>query len=144
MCRSRKEKVGAVVLASTSANFDPYEIASKLVLTTIEQLPVAPDAWRPGDPVPPELAGALGRWWSEGEEFVFRFHEGRLEARWTKAPDWAEWSRFEPLGDDRFRTTQGRERGELLRIIRDGEGNVTRMYWATYPVTREPIVFGAS
>jgi CubicO group peptidase (beta-lactamase class C family) len=139
---ARKEKVGAVVLASSSANFDPQAIAAKLVLTTIEQLPVAPEPWRPGTAAPPELAAALGRWWSEGEEFLFRFHDGQLEARWTGAPEWADWSRFEPLGDDRFRTTQGRERGELLRIVRDAEGNVTRMYWATYPVTRTPEIFG--
>ncbi len=112
------------------------------MLTTIEQLPVAPEPWRPGEAVPQELAGALGRWWSEGEEFVFRFHDGRLEARWTGAPDWVDWSRFEPLGGDRFRTTQGRERGELLRIVRDAAGGVARMYWATYPVTRAPEIFG--
>ena len=88
-----------------------------------------------------ELAGVLGRWWSEGEEFVFRFHDGKLEARWTQAPDWVDWSIFEPLGDDRFRTVQGRERGELLRIVRDGDGTPTRLYWATYPMTRSPETF---
>jgi CubicO group peptidase (beta-lactamase class C family) len=139
---ARKEKVGAVVLASSSANIDPQAICARLVVTTIEQLPVAPEPWRPGEAAPPDLAGALGRWWSEGEEFVFRFHDGRLEARWIGSPDWLEWSRFEPLGDDRFRTVQGRERGELLRVVRDGEGNVTRMYWATYPLTRTPEIFG--
>jgi hypothetical protein len=83
----------------------------------------------------------LGRWWTEGEEFVFRFHDGRLEARWTQAPDWADWSVFEALGDNRFRTVQGRERGEVLRIVRDDEGTPTRMYWATYPLTRTPETF---
>lgn len=138
---SRKEKIGAVVLASSSANIDPQSIASKLALTAIEQFPLAPEPWRPGEAAPPDLAGVLGRWWTEGEEFVFRFHDGRLEARWTQAPDWAAWSRFEPLGDDRFRTTQGRERGELLRIVRDADGTPTRMYWATYPMTRSPETF---
>jgi hypothetical protein len=36
----------------------------------------------------------------------------------------------------------GRERGELLRITRDGTGRVTKMNWATYLVTREPLAFG--
>ena len=138
---SRKEKIGAVVLASSSSNIDPQSIASKLALTVIEQFPLAPEPWRPGVAAPPELAGVLGRWWSEGEEFVFRFHDGRLEARWTQAPAWVAWSRFEPLGDDRFRTTQGRERGELLRIVRDGDGAPARLYWATYPMTRSPETF---
>ena len=139
---SRKEKIGSVVLASSGANFDPQSIAAKLALTVIDQLPLAPEPWEPGAAAPPELAGILGRWWSEGEEFVFRFHDGRLEARWSRAPGWADWSVFEPLGDDRFRTVQGRERGELLRIVRTADGTATKMYWATYPVTRTPEVFG--
>jgi hypothetical protein len=36
----------------------------------------------------------------------------------------------------------GRERGELLRLVRDADGTVTRMYWATYPLTRTPEVAG--
>ena len=95
---SRKEKTGSVVLASSSANFDPQSIAAKLALTVIDQLPLVPEPWQPGAAAPPELAGVLGRWWSEGEEFVFRFHDGRLEARWSRAPGWADWSVFEPLG----------------------------------------------
>lgn len=138
---SRQEKIGAVVLASSSANIDPQSIASKLALTAIEQFPLVPEPWRPGAAAPSELHGVLGRWWSEGEEFVFRFHDGRLEARWTQAPDWVDWSSFEPLGDDRFRTTQGRERGELLRIVRDTDGTPTRLYWATYPMMRSPETF---
>ena len=80
---------------------------------------------------------------SDGPEFIFRFHDGKLEARWAEAPEWADWSIFEPLGDDRYRTLQGRERGELLRIVRDEEGVPVRMYWATYPFTRAPETFGS-
>jgi hypothetical protein len=62
--------------------------------------------------------------------------------RWTEAADWIPWARFEPLGDDRFRTAFGRERGELLRIVRDDGGTPTKLYWATYPMLREPFVTG--
>jgi len=34
------------------------------------------------------------------------------------------------------------EHGERLRLVRDPEDRVERMYWATYPVTREPGVWG--
>jgi len=51
---------------------------------------------------------------------------------------------FEPEGDDRFRVVSGRERGETLRVVRDESGEVTRLYWATYPFTRTPEVFGPS
>ena len=50
---------------------------------------------------------------------------------------------FEPAGDDRFRTVSGRENGEWLRVARDEQGAVTKLYWATYAFTRDPQVFGA-
>ena len=43
---------------------------------------------------------------------------------------------FEPDGADRFRVAEGRERGELLRVVRAGDGSIEKLYWATYPVTR--------
>ena len=49
---------------------------------------------------------------------------------------------FERVGDDLYRTVQGREVGELLRVTRDADGRVTKMNWATYLVTREPLAFG--
>ncbi len=38
---------------------------------------------------------------------------------------------------------EGRERGELLRIVRDADGVPVRLYLATYPLTRAPATFGA-
>ena len=84
----------------------------------------------------------LGRWWSEGDETIFSWRHGRLEARFATAPPEREPSVFEPEGDDRFRTVSGRERGEVLRIVRDEAGAVVKLYWATYPFTRTPELFG--
>jgi CubicO group peptidase (beta-lactamase class C family) len=137
----RDDKLGAAVLVN-GANVGPVELALALVEKTRERFPPEPEAWGPSAPPPPELETALGRWWSEGAEFVFRWHDGRLEARWAEAPAWQPWARFEPLDGDRFRTVFGRERGELLRLVRDAQGKVTRMYWATYPLSREPEVTG--
>src|SRR5205823_5343758 len=66
-------------------------------------------AWRPETPPPDDVVSALGRWWSEGAEFVFRWHDGRLEARLAGAPNWMPWARFERVEGDRFRTVFGRE-----------------------------------
>ncbi len=134
---SREDKLGAAVLVN-GGNFGPVEISFRLLDTLREGLPPERPAWRPGATPPDELAGVLGRWWSEGAEFVFRWSDGRLEARSAQAADWQPWARFEHLGDDRFRTVFGRERGELLRIVRDDDGTPTRLYWATYPFTRSP------
>jgi CubicO group peptidase (beta-lactamase class C family) len=138
----RESKLGGAALVN-GANVSPAEVVLELLDKTRERFPPESEEWRPGAPPPEELAGAVGRWWSEGSEFVFRWHEGRLEARWAEAAAWQPWTRFEQLEGDRFRTAFGRERGELLELVRDEDGKVTRMYWATYPFTRDPEVFGA-
>jgi CubicO group peptidase (beta-lactamase class C family) len=140
---SRDEKLGAAVLMNTSTNADPSGVAVALIDQTRERFPPEAQAWRPGEGAPQELAPALGRWWSEGAEFVLRWRDGHLEMRWAEAPEWTPWARFEQLDDTRFRTVFGRERGELLRIVRDDDGAPTKLYWATYPMTRAPQVFGS-
>ena len=137
----RDDGLGAAVLVN-GATVSPGELSLALIDKTRERFPPEAEGWRPAAPPPPELVSALGRWWSEGTEFVFRWRDGRLEARAAEAPESQPSSRFEQLDEDRFRTVFGRERGELLRLTRDEDGKVARMYWATYPFTREPEVFG--
>ena len=138
---NRDDRLGAAVLVN-GENVNPAELSLALIDKTRERFAPDAEAWRPGTAPPAELSSALGRWWSEGAEYVFRWHDGRLECRWSEAPTWQPWTRFEPLDRDRFRTVFGRERGELLGLVRDAEGQVTRMYWATYPLAREPEVTG--
>jgi CubicO group peptidase (beta-lactamase class C family) len=133
--------IGAVVLANTTAGFDPISLAAELagaVLDAEEEV----EPWRPAEPAPPDLADVLGRWWSEGYEFVFSWRAGRLEARGASAPEWRRPAVFERVQGERFRTVSGRERGEWLEIVRDGDGTPTKLYWATYACTRDPRPFG--
>jgi hypothetical protein len=139
---SRKDRVGAVALTNSSAGANAELLALELAETAIEALPAEPEPWRAGEAAPEQLRSALGRWWSEGAEFIFSWHDGKLEARLETAPRERPPSVFEPLGDDVFRTVSGREQGELLRLVRGSDGTVVRMYWATYPFTRMPEVFG--
>ncbi len=139
----RAEKAGAAVLTNTSAGTDPTIHAVKLVAKSLELDPPAPALWKPQDAAPEALRPLLGRWWSEGAEFVFFCREGKLHARLDQAPPGKEPAVFEPAGDDRFRTVAGRENGEWLRVVRDEHGAVTKLYWATYAFTRDPQVFGA-
>ena len=46
------------------------------------------------------------------------------------------------MKQDRFRTVSGRERGEWLEVVRGDDGTVERLYWASYPFTRDPRPFG--
>jgi hypothetical protein len=41
-----------------------------------------------------------------------------------------------------YRTVSGQYRGELLRVTRAADATVTKLNWATYLFTREPIAFG--
>ena len=100
------------------------------------------EPWRPGTEVPAALAALRGVWFAEGTPYVFSVVGGRLEARHPDLPASKPSSVFEPIGDDLFRTVQGRERGELLRVTRDADGTPVKLNWATYLVTREPLAFG--
>jgi CubicO group peptidase (beta-lactamase class C family) len=140
MMASPAERIAAVVLTSTSAVAEPEDLAISLCERALEVEPAYPEPWVPGEAPPDELAGVPGRWWSEGEEFVFRFCKGRLEAKIPRSS--LPPGVFERVDADLYRTVAGRERGELLRLVRDESGAVVKLYWATYPFTRTPEVFG--
>jgi CubicO group peptidase (beta-lactamase class C family) len=140
---SRRERIGAVALSNCNnwAELSPAGLA--LAEAALEELPPELEPWRPEEAPPPEIEPMLGRWWSEGSETILSWRNGKLEARLASAPPEREPSVFEPEGDDRFRVVSGRERGEALRVVRDAGGEVVRLYWATYPFTRAPEIFGA-
>jgi CubicO group peptidase (beta-lactamase class C family) len=138
----RDTGTGALVLMNTSAAPDPAAFAVELAGHVIDHDPAEPEPWRPGTDLPVELADLVGVWYSEGSPFEFSVREGRLEARAQGLPEHKPSSVFERLEKDLYRTTCGREAGELLRVTRDGDGGVVKMNWATYLVTREPLAFG--
>jgi CubicO group peptidase (beta-lactamase class C family) len=138
---NRKTKIGAAVLTNTGAGASPEKLALELAVAAIEALPQVVDAWQPGEPAPPEIEPLLGPWWVEGSEIVLAWRKGRLEAKLLDGPPGRETSYFEPEGEDRYRSVEGRERGELLRVVRDAEGGIEKLYFATYPLRREPSTF---
>ncbi len=88
-----------------------------------------------------EVAELLGRWWSEGHELVFSWRGGRLQARVVDGVPGRDTSFFERLDGERWRCVEGRERGELLRVVRDDSGAVEKVYFATYPLSRRASTF---
>jgi len=139
---SRHDRIGAVVLTNSGRWPKATDTGVRLLEAALEELAPAPEPWAPEDEPPAQIAPLLGRWWSEGREFVFSWRRGRLEARLATAPPERAPSVFETEGDGRFRTISGDERGEVLRVMRAGDGEVLKLYWATYPFTREPAIFG--
>jgi CubicO group peptidase (beta-lactamase class C family) len=138
-----QERIGAAVLTNSGAFPAPDGLAVELAEKALELEPAEPDPWRPREAPPPEVAGLLGVWWSEGYEHVFRWLDGRLVADLPVAPEHRRRSTFAPEGEDRWRVAEGRERGEVLRVVRDEAGVPVKLYWATYPFTRTPQTFGA-
>jgi CubicO group peptidase (beta-lactamase class C family) len=136
---NRATGIGAAVLMNTSAGGEPEKLALDLAAAAIEALPAAARPWQPGEPVPAEVEPILGRWWTEGEEVVLSWR-GRLEAKLIGGTPGRDLSVFASEGEA-YRCVEGRERGELLRIVRDGNGEVEKLYFATYPLRREPSTF---
>jgi CubicO group peptidase (beta-lactamase class C family) len=138
----RKEGVGAAVLTNASTPSAAVEkVCLDLAEKALEVYEVEPEPWRPEQEPPAEIAELLGTWWEEGTPFVFWWEQGRLHARPEESDLQRHVSIFEADGADRYRVAEGRERGEVLRVVRAGDGSIEKLYWATYPVTRAPTAF---
>jgi CubicO group peptidase (beta-lactamase class C family) len=139
----RESGTGGIVLMNNTAPPAPDAFAVELAEHVVEHDPVEAEPWQPGTSVPDELRPILGRWFSEGQPFVFWVEQGELRARIDK-PTAAKLtpSRFVRVDDDVYRDVSGRERGEILRVTREADGSVRKLNWATYLFTREPIAFG--
>jgi CubicO group peptidase (beta-lactamase class C family) len=129
---------GAASLGSSGTAGEVATLTHELLRKAFELDPPDIPVWRPGPPAPPRYRSALGRWWSEGQEFVFSWRGDRLEASMVGAPAGAPPAVFAETDEtDVLRGKSGREAGELLRLVRDADGQVTQMSWASYPVTRD-------
>ena len=137
----RESGIGAAVLTNTGAGASPELLALDLATAAIEARSAPAEAWRPESPPPAEIEPLLGPWWTEGHEIVLSWRRGRLEAKLLAGVPGRDTSYFEPDGQDRWRSVEGRERGELLRVVRDGAGEIEKLYFATYPMRREPSTF---
>jgi len=127
---NRESRTGAAVLTNSGTRAPTRDIALELAAATLELWPDEVAPWRPESEPPADVAALLGRWWSEGNEFVFSWKDGNLVAEIPGAPPRVKPSVFEQTGPTSFRVVSGRERGERLRV--EGE----RLIWAGYPFTR--------
>jgi CubicO group peptidase (beta-lactamase class C family) len=132
----RKTKIGAASLTNSGTRGDMDVFAITLTAKAIELWPETIEVWRPEASVPDDARALLGRWWSEGNEFVFWWEDETLQAKFVGSPRGRGETTFERDGDG-WVAAKGRERGERLRI--DGE----RMIWAGYAFTRAQEPFSA-
>ncbi|AKT52071.1 serine hydrolase domain-containing protein [Arsenicicoccus sp. oral taxon 190] len=136
----RRDRVGAVVFANATAGPSPLTLATDLLCAVLDHAPTTPPVWRPSA-ASAERDELLGRWWSEGSPLDF---EVRGDALWSTMPGSRgalDDTRYEQVDRDLYRAVEGRERGERLELVRDEDGRLVKMYFATYAVTREPLAF---
>ncbi len=152
----RDSRLGVVVLTNTGRSADPGALALELAEAVLDEVPDEQPPWTPGPPVPADVDPLLGTWWSEGVQYALSWRAGddelvdgadggHVELAAVGAPAGRPPSvlRREPgSGADHWRVVSGREQGELLRAVRDEDGSVSRLYWATYPMTRDHRAFG--
>jgi hypothetical protein len=98
--------------------------------------PEEPDVWRPEPEPGADVRALLGRWWSEGNEFVFRWDDGKLRAKVVGTPPGRAETTFERDADG-WVAAAGRERGERLFLRGDA------LVWAGYEFTRDQRPFKA-
>jgi len=136
VCVDRTTQTAAAALTNSGTRGGMDLHALSLAAKTIELWPAEIEAWRPEDEPPADVRALLGRWWSEGNEFVFWWQDGALRGKVAAAPAGKGETTFERDGDG-WRAAKGRERGEWLRV--DGD----RMIWAGYAFTRAQEPFKA-
>ena len=138
----RAEQTGAVVLAGASTGARAEELALDLAAAAIDAGERDVPPWEPGAGAPADLAPLLGTWWVEGNELAVRYRGDRLEVELISGPVGRNLSVLTQEAPDCFRVVEGRERGEIVRVVRDPDGSIAKLYFATYPVTRDPSAFG--
>jgi CubicO group peptidase (beta-lactamase class C family) len=125
----RKTQVGAAALTNSGTRGEMDLFAVRLAAKAKEIWPEPIEPWQPEEEPPADVRPMLGRWWSEGTEFVFWWEDGALHARVVGRPRERGETTFE-RDRDGWRASAGRERGERLRV--DGD----RMIWSGYAFTR--------
>jgi CubicO group peptidase (beta-lactamase class C family) len=137
----RSTRTSVTAFANVTRGIKISGLATQVLEEVLSRLPVPVVEPRPSEvtrsAVPRELEAVLGRWWSEAEETVFIWRDGKLCAYLAASPALAP-SIFVREGPDRYRAVEGRFEGERLLVERDPDGRVTELVWATYPFSRKP------
>ena len=95
----RKTQIGAAALTNSGTRGDMDLFAIALAAKAMELWPEPIEPWRPEADPPDDVRALLGRWWSEGNEFVFWWEDGTLQAKVAGTPPGRGETTFERDGD---------------------------------------------
>ncbi|MCP9958189.1 serine hydrolase domain-containing protein [Streptomyces sudanensis] len=135
------DDVAAVVLANATSGPQPGVIAADLVRIVAEREPRLPDPWRPLPEVDASCLSLTGSWyWGTYAYGLRALADGDVELQPLRGA--GRGSRFRSLPDGTWLGLDGYFDGEVLRVIRRGDGSVSHLDLGSFAFTREPYAPG--
>ncbi len=128
-------RTGAVVLANSTTGLLTEEITPALLETLEASEPTVPEPWRPVAEVPPAVAEILGLWHWGNTGFLFSWNGREVVASSLRTGEDKETF---ALRDGQLVGTGGYHHGELLHVVRNGDGTINHLVAATFVYTRQP------
>ena len=102
----------------------------------------AAEPWQPGEAAPPEIEPLLGRWWVEGSEIVFSLAEGPARGEARRRPSRARHLvSSRPTARIASAASRAASAASCCASCGTRDGAVEKLYFATYPLRREPSTF---
>ena len=129
----REQRAVACVAANATSGID--DVAADLLTTVVDAEPRMPTPWSPAT-VPADVLEVVGPWYWGPAPLSVRWVDGVL--RIMPLTGRTRASRFERVDDGTWRGLDGYYRGETLRVVRDGDGQVAHLELATFVFTRTP------
>ncbi len=135
------DDVAAVVLANATSGPQPGVIAADLVRIVAEREPRLPDPWRPLPEVDASCLSLTGSWyWGTYAYGLRALADGDVELQPLRGA--GRGSRFRSLPNGTWLGLDGYFDGEVLRVIRRGDGSVSHLDLGSFAFTREPYAPG--
>ena len=138
----RESGTGGIVLMNNTARPRPTRSRSSWPTTSSSTTRSRTSRGSPGTEVPDELAGLLGRWFSEGQPFVFWVSRVSSGADRQGARRPRPVAVREKVADDVYRDPPAASAASSCASPARRRARSTKLNWATYLFTREPIAFG--
>ncbi|WP_019855265.1 serine hydrolase domain-containing protein [Actinopolyspora mortivallis] len=129
------EATGVVFLANTTSGVGP--LATDLLDVLEEHEPRIPPEWHPSTEVSERTLELTGLWyWGPIPHLLRVLPDGLLELSAWKGP--GRTSRFRAEEDGTWVGLDGYHRGEVLRVVRSGDGSPHWLDLNTFVLTRSP------
>ncbi|MFE7426323.1 MULTISPECIES: serine hydrolase domain-containing protein [unclassified Streptomyces] len=131
------DDVTAVVLTNVTSGPVVGGVAADLVEIVAEAEPRIPEPWRPLPEADPELLALTGPWYWGVRAHILRLEpDGGLDLQPLRGA--GRGARFTALPDGTWIGRDSYYAGEILRVVRNGDGGVNHLDLGSFVFTREP------